>query len=179
MTGMGVRPLRLGHVGIAVQDMDRMVEFYRSVLGMDVSDRMSYPDDAAIVEGTWLRCNSDHHVLALFSVRGQGGAGGGAYGLHHVAFELGSFEELRRAARFVREHHGPLRAVRQGGPGCQLRIYFPDPECNLVELYWALDQVGWDGRSRPYPPIEEVDLETFDIDAFLAWKAGSVDNPTT
>src|SRR5262252_8172174 len=110
MTGMGVRPLRLGHVGIAVRDMDRMVEFYRTVLGMDVSDRMTYPGDAASVEGTWLRCNSDHHVLALVSVRASGDAGGGGgYGLHHVAFELGSFEELRRAARFVREHHGPLR----------------------------------------------------------------------
>lgn len=48
-----------------------------------------------------------------------------------------------------------------------------EPEGNLVELYWALDQVGWDGRSRPYPPIEEVDLETFDVAAFLAWKGGA------
>ena len=28
MTGMAVRPVRLGHVGIAVRDMDRMVAFY-------------------------------------------------------------------------------------------------------------------------------------------------------
>jgi catechol 2,3-dioxygenase len=177
MTGMGIRPLRLGHVGLAVRDMDRMVHFYCTVLDMQVSDRMAYPDGAPLVEGAWLRCNADHHVLALFTPRAADEARG-AYGLHHLAFELGSFDELRRAARHVAEHHGPPRAVRQGVPGCQLRVYFPDPEGNLVELYWALDQVGWDGRSRPYPPIEDVDLETFDVDAFLAWKAGGPDNPT-
>jgi catechol-2,3-dioxygenase len=151
-----------------------MVDFYRTVLGMEVSDRMAYPEGGALAEGAWLRCSGDHHVLALFRYARPPAtdAPDGAPGLHHVAFELGSFEELRRAARFVREVHGPLQAVRQGGPGCQLRIYFRDPEGNLVELYWMLDQIGWDGRSRPYPPIEEIDLETFDVEAFLAWKAG-------
>jgi catechol 2,3-dioxygenase len=169
---MGPRPLRLGHVGISVRDMDRMVDFYRTVLGLEVSDAMVYPDGATLAEGTWLRCGADHHVLALFQPRElPDGETRGGPGLHHVAFEVASFEELRRAARHVRERHGPLHAVRQGGPGCQLRVYFHDPEGNLVELYWALDQIGWDGRSRPYPPIEDVDLETFDVEAFLAWKS--------
>jgi catechol 2,3-dioxygenase len=172
---MGVRPRRLGHVGITVRDMDRMVDFYRTALDLEVSDRMMYPADAALAEGTWLRCGADHHVLALLRPRAAM-EGVGAYGLHHLAFEVGSFEELRRAASWIAERYWPPRAVRQGGPGCQLRVYFPDPEGNLVELYWALDQIGWDGRSRPYPPIEDVDLETFDPAAFLVWKGG--DNPT-
>lgn len=175
---MGIRPLRLGHVGLAVRDLERMVDFYRTVLGLEVSDRMAYPEVAPIEEGVWLRCGADHHVLALFQLRDPGAGERAGAGLHHLAFELGGFEELRRAARHVRARHGPLTAARQGGPGCQLRIYFPDPEGNLVELYWGLDQVGWDGRSRPYPPIEEIDLEAFDLDAFLAWKAGA-DNRTT
>jgi len=165
-------------VGIAVRDLDRMVDFYCRVLGMQISDRMRYPDGGPLVEGVWLRCNTDHHVLALFQPRAPADAPAGPSGLHHVAFELGSFEELRRASRWISERYWPPRAVRQGGPGCQLRVYFPDPESNLVELYWALDQIGWDGQSRPYPPIEDVDLETFDVDAFLAWKAGRADNPT-
>jgi catechol 2,3-dioxygenase-like lactoylglutathione lyase family enzyme len=168
---MGIHPRRLGHVGLAVRDMDRMVDFYRSVLGMAVSDRMAYPEDAPLREGTWLRCGADHHVLALFTQRRDGAADGrtGA-GLHHLAFELGSFEELRAAARVLRDRQVTVEAVRQGGPGCQLRVYFRDPEDNLVELYWGLDQIGWDGRSRPYPPIEQIDLEDFDVQAFLAWK---------
>jgi catechol 2,3-dioxygenase len=169
---MGIRPRRLGHVGLLVRDMERMVEFYRSVLGLEVSDRLDYPEGTGVVAGTWLRCNTDHHVLALFALRGAPAgeqAGGGS--LHHLAFELGTFAELRGAARLLRERGVPVQAVRQGGPGCQLRVYLRDPEGNVVELYWALDQIGWDGRSRPYPPIEDVDLETIDLGAFAAWKA--------
>jgi catechol 2,3-dioxygenase len=171
--GMGIRPRRLGHVGLVVRDMERMVEFYRSVLGLEVSDRLDYPEGAAVVAGTWLRCGTDHHVLALFALRDPpAGEPSGGSGLHHLALELGTFEELRGAARSLRERGVPVDAVRQGGPGCQLRVYLRDPEGNLVELYWALDQIGWDGRSRPYPPIEDVDLEALDVEAFAAWKAG-------
>jgi catechol 2,3-dioxygenase len=168
---VGVRPVRLGHVGLAVRDLATMVAFYCDVLGFEVSDRMTYPEDGALVEGAWLRCNSDHHALALFQPAEAAGAAG-PFGLHHLAFELAGFDDLRRAARVVRERHGPLHASRQGGPGCQLRVYFRDPEGNMIELYWGLDQIGWDGRSRPYPPIEDIDLEAFDLDAFLAWKSG-------
>ena len=52
MAGMGVRPVRLGHVGISVRDMERMVDFYRTVLDMEVSDRMSYPDGEGLAEGS-------------------------------------------------------------------------------------------------------------------------------
>jgi catechol-2,3-dioxygenase len=170
---MSIRPRRLGHVGITVRDLERMVAFYRSVLGLEVSDRLTYAEGSPLASGAWLRCNTDHHVLALFTLRGAAGEPSGRFGLHHIAFELATFDELRLAARLLHERQVPVQAVRQGGPGCQLRLYFPDPEDNLVELYWGLDQIGWDGRSRPYPPVEEVDLEALDLDAFVAWKAGS------
>jgi catechol 2,3-dioxygenase-like lactoylglutathione lyase family enzyme len=151
-----------------------MVDFYQEVMGFRVSDRMPYPADAPFSEGVWLRCGTDHHVLALFGLREAPPPSADARnprpGMHHMAFELTSFEELRAAARYVRGRGLPLRGVRGGGPGCQLRLYFWDPEDNLIELYWALDQIGWDGVARPYPPIEEVDLETLEVDAWLAWK---------
>ena len=40
----------------------------------------------------------------------------------------------------------------------------------MVELFWGLDQIGWDGSTRPYPPLQTIDLETMDIDEWLAWK---------
>jgi catechol 2,3-dioxygenase len=90
--------------------------------------------------------------------------------MHHLAFEMESIADLQRAARYVREHDIPLQGMRTGGPGVQLRLYFWDPEDNMIELYWGLDTVGWDGQTRPFPPVTNVDLETVDVDAWLAAK---------
>ena len=156
---MKLRPRRLGHIGLVVRDLERMVEFYCGVLGMTVSDRMPFPETSPLREGVWIRCNSDHHVISMFDLRNpptdpveQRPAP--RPGLHHTAFELYSFDDLRRAARYVREQNLPLQGQRTGGPGCQLRLYFWDPEGNMIELYWALDTIGWDGKTRPFPPVD-------------------------
>jgi catechol 2,3-dioxygenase len=164
----------IGHVGLIARDLDRFVAFYERVLGFQVSDRMPFPDDSPFYEGVWLRCNTDHHVMSVFGMRkpsdGQSAARSGRHGLHHLGFEMGSFEDLKRAARYVREHDIPLQGMRTGGPGLQLRLYFWDPEDNIVELYWAMDQVGWDGSTRPFPPVTDIDIETIDVDAWLEMK---------
>ena len=38
---------------------------------------------------------------------------------------------------------------------------------NLIEFYWGIDQVGWEGRPRAYAPIEEIDLDSYDFAAFV------------
>lgn len=171
------RPRRIGHVGLVARDLERMVRFYCDVIGMQVVDRMAFPETSPIRDGVWLRIGTDHHVISMFDLR-EGEAAPPARdsyplppaGLHHIAFEMACFEDLRRAARVVRERGLPLQGMRTGGPGCQLRLYLWDPEGNIVELYWALDQIGWDGRPRPFPPVENIDLESFDLGAWLEAK---------
>ncbi len=171
---MSIRPLGLGHVGLMARDLEAFVSFYERVLGLQVSDRMPFSEEFPYYEGVWMRCNADHHVLSVFGLRepydGPSTARAGRPGLHHLGFEVASFDELVRAARYVREHDIPLQGMRKGGPGVQLRLYFWDPEDNIVELYWAMDKIGWDGVSRPYPPVSSVDLESIDIDSWLDMK---------
>lgn len=81
-------------------------------------------------------------------------------------------ERSRRLLSAVGGEGTPAR--RRRGPGCQLRLYFWDPEDNLIELYWGLDQIGWDGRARPYPPLTSIDLESFDVDAWLEAKGSEL-----
>jgi len=172
---MSVRPRRIAHIGMVTPDLERFVSFYEEVLGFQVSDRMPYPEDSPYHEGVWMRCNSDHHTISVFGLREpppppENPRDPARPGLHHFAFEMQSFEDLQRAARYVREHDLPLQGMRTGGPGCQLRLYFWDPDDNMIELYWALDQIGWDGRARPYGPLEPIELETMDIEAWLERK---------
>lgn len=172
-TGAALRPARLGHVALAVRDLARAERFYCDVLGLEVSDRLTYPEGAPISAGVWLRCGPDHHCVALFAPAATGDAAdGGPHGLHHLAFEVARYEDVLRAHRELTAL-GMWHEARIGGPGWQVRVYVRDPDAHLVELYWDMDVVGWDGRARPYAPIEVIDLDAFDVDAYLARKAAA------
>jgi catechol 2,3-dioxygenase len=172
---------RVGHIALTVADIDASLEFYRDALGLTVSDREVIKlADGSLMEGAWVRCGTDHHCLALFcrpSDEGVVSANGGLRpdatrtpGLNHFAFELGSFEELTRAHAALKNARVPVVAARQYGPGSQVRFYCLDPDGNRVEFYWNLDQVGWDGSTRVPRPIEDIDLEDYDLAEFLAYK---------
>lgn len=135
---------RIGHVVLRAQDLDRAVRFYTELLGFRVSD--VYPDDMVPGGMVFMRCNADHHGIAL--------VGGAQHGsrkeeLDHLAFEVGSLEELFRAREFLKSHG--VRVVFDGRrrAGCQIAVEFLDPDDHHLELYWNIDQVGSGGEVRP------------------------------
>jgi catechol 2,3-dioxygenase-like lactoylglutathione lyase family enzyme len=134
---------KLGHVVLNVTDLDASVRFYTEVLGLSVSDR--YP--AAMVPGgmVFMRCNTDHHGVALVG----GAAKLGKTTLNHFAFEVGSPDEVFRARAWLREHGVPIVFEGRRRAGCQLAVEFRDPDGNNLEIYWGIDQVGTDGSVRP------------------------------
>ena len=135
---------KLGHVVLNVQDLERSTRFYTEVLGFRVSD--AYDESMTAGGMVFLRCNTDHHSLALV---GSGRAPSNRVDLNHLAFEAATLDELFRFRDHLRKHgvkiivHGRRRA------GCQIAVEFFDPDNHHVELYWGLDQVGTDGRVRP------------------------------
>jgi catechol 2,3-dioxygenase-like lactoylglutathione lyase family enzyme len=178
---IGIR--RLGHVALTVSDVDAAVAFYGDVLGLTVSDRetIQLPDER-LVEGAWMRCGTDHHCIALFSPAAGPASPNGADprdrpGLNHLAFELATFAELQAAHAALKARGVEIVAQRQYGPGSQVRFYCLDPDGNRVEIYWDLDQVGWDGVTREPRTIEDIDLEAYDLDAFLAYKRSASAEP--
>ena len=46
----------------------------------------------------------------------------------------------------------------------------PDGEMFAIAqtIPWGIDKIGWQGRPRPYDPIEEIDLTAFDFEAYVA-----------
>ncbi|MBI3076861.1 MAG: VOC family protein [Deltaproteobacteria bacterium] len=69
--------------------------------------------------------------------------------MNHFAWEVASLDELKKAKGLLEARGIPILWSGQHGPGNNKGIYFTDPEGNVVELYCDLDQIGWDGRSRP------------------------------
>jgi catechol 2,3-dioxygenase-like lactoylglutathione lyase family enzyme len=142
--GMPFRIGKLGHVVINVRDVARSVRFYTEVLGFEVSD--VYPD--AMVPGgmAFLRCNPDHHGIALV---GSMSAAAENVELNHIAFEVSTLDEVMRARDHLRQHGVAIDFEGRRRAGCQLAVEFRDPDNHRLEIYWGIDQIGSDGRARP------------------------------
>jgi len=135
---------KLGHAVIYVADIERSKRFYTDVLGFKVSDEYpsSMPPNGAMV---FLRCNGDHHCLALVG----GKDGGPGKSLHHLAFELATLDEVFRARDHLKAAGAQFVFEGRRRAGCQVSVEFLDPDGHHLELYWDVDQIGSDGRARP------------------------------
>jgi len=135
---------KLGHAVFMVKDIDRSVEFYTQIMGFKVSD--VYPDSMQKGRMVFMRFNNDHHGIGLV---GQAKGQSKHQELHHMAFEVSTIDEVLQAREWLEkkgvqvDFHGRRRA------GCQVSVEFRDPDDHRIEIFWAMDQVAWDGRARP------------------------------
>ena len=134
---------KIGHVVLNVADLDASVRFYTEVLGLEVSDR--YPPSMVPGGMVFLRCNPDHHGVALVG----GAARNETSSLNHFAFEVGSLDEVFRARAWLRDRGVPLVFEGRRRAGCQIAVEFQDPDGNNLEIYWNIDQVGTSAPARP------------------------------
>jgi catechol 2,3-dioxygenase len=153
--GLPFNVRKLGHVVLKVKDLARSVAFYTGVLGFRVSD--VYPETMMKGGMVFLRCNADHHCVALV-----GGAkeDASARELHHLAFEVATLEEVLCAREHLRQRGVKVDYEGRRRAGCQVAVEFRDPDNHFLEIFWGLDQVGSDGQVRPPEEWrEEASLE--------------------
>jgi catechol 2,3-dioxygenase-like lactoylglutathione lyase family enzyme len=152
---------RLGHFGISVQDAPANLDFYRRQLGFRLSDQIDFggrlPADAdraalGATVGSFLTHGSDHHSYVIFpkrafdAVRAVDEPG---MTVNQITWQVGSLEEVRRAVDWLADRG--VRVMRAGRdmPGSNWHVYVFDPEGHVNELYYGIEQIGWDGRSKP------------------------------
>ena len=135
---------KIGHAVIFASDLERSTRFYTDVLGFKVSD--VYPGSMMPGGMVFLRCNGDHHCLALV---GEGDAAR-TKRLHHLAFELATLDEVFRARDYLKKNDVAFTYEGRRRAGCQVSVEFLDPDGHHLELYWGVDQIGFDGHSRPW-----------------------------
>jgi catechol 2,3-dioxygenase-like lactoylglutathione lyase family enzyme len=135
---------KIGHVVLRASDLKRSVEFYTQVLGFRISD--VYPEEMMPGGMVFMRCNEDHHGLAL--VGGMAGASRGSE-LHHLAFAVETLDEVFRARNLLRERKVPITFEGRRRAGVQIAVEFTDPDGHQLEIYWGLDQLGDSDQARP------------------------------
>jgi catechol 2,3-dioxygenase-like lactoylglutathione lyase family enzyme len=142
--GLPFRIGKIGHVVLNVTDMARSVRFYTDLLGFQISD--VYGEDMMPGGMVFMRCNPDHHGIALVGSLKQPAT---ATELNHVAFEVGTLDEVLRARNHLKANGVAIDFEGRRRAGCQIAIEFRDPDGHHLEIYWGLDQIGSDGRARP------------------------------
>jgi catechol 2,3-dioxygenase len=139
MRGMGRRidpRVDIGHVHLAVAELDRAVAFYTEALGFEVTQRTG--DSAA-----FLSAGGYHHHLGLFTGPGSDGhvPSPQAAGLVHFAIRYPDRAALGAAVRRLREQGTPIE--RAADHGVSESVYLRDPDGNGVALCWDRPRAEW------------------------------------
>ncbi|HVO93432.1 MAG TPA: VOC family protein [Terriglobales bacterium] len=124
----------LGHVGVYVRDLEKMVGFYRDVLGMRVTKQNWR---AGIVFLSADPAGADHEI-ALF--RGRP-ADVDSRVINQISLRVASLDDLRVFHRRLLDARLKIDAVvnHVSALGC----YYFDPEGNRSEVFWATGRACW------------------------------------
>jgi catechol 2,3-dioxygenase-like lactoylglutathione lyase family enzyme len=146
----------LGHVGIFVRDLERMVAFYRDFLGLRVTKQNWR---AGVVFLSANPTAADHEIALVRGRPEVDPPQGDPHLIQQISFSVASLNDVREFhRRLVRDGYRIQRVVNHASAiGC----YFYDPEGNCAEVFWVTGRPSWVPVSVP------IDLEQPD-DAILA-----------
>ena len=146
---------KLGHVVLKVRDAQQAKDFYTRVLGLQVA----YEDRQRGM--VFLSFGTEHHELALFQLATGEPPQAAQPGVHHMAWQLGSFAELQAAHRELVELGIPVEATVEHN--VTRSVYFFDPDGNRVELYCDMVSNGFAAMQTLGPARKLLDIETGEV----------------
>ncbi|HEX2438500.1 MAG TPA: VOC family protein [Methylomirabilota bacterium] len=150
-----IQARKLGHVVLKVRDAQKSKEFYMRALGLKVA--YDQKDWGAV----FLSFGEQHHDLALFQLATEEMPGEKQPGLHHMAWQLGSFQELQAAHRELGEMGIKVEATI--AHNVTRSIYFHDPDGNRVELYCDMVEDGFAAMQAMGPRRDVLDITTGEV----------------
>ena len=135
----------LGHVHLRVRDLERSIDFYADLLGLEVTERLG--------PYAFLSFGEHHHDVALQEVGEDAPGPGRGVGLYHAAIEVADDAALEDVYRGLEERGIRVTPVDHG---ISRALYFEDPDGNGLEVYVDTreerDRAEWRGRNEPFDP---------------------------
>jgi catechol 2,3-dioxygenase-like lactoylglutathione lyase family enzyme len=140
--------VRLGPVSLFVEDLKTSEAFYRETLGFTLTEEVIWKGQRCL----FLRCNTEHHSLALFPIALREILGLSAHSTcAALGLQLANYRQLRDAVKFLQERGVKITESLppELHPGIDYAAHVLDPDGHCIQLYFAMEQVGWDGKPRP------------------------------
>lgn len=157
------RAARLGHFGLYIDDLDKACDFFGPVLGLRKTDIGALPHPGAAPRSHFFSHNSDHHALALIAAdvgRARDPRFGNGITLNQLSFQVRTLEEVTAAYHFFKDKGYEIWRVGRDRPGSNWAVYFRDPDGFTVELFYGMEQLGWEGRSKPIADFAHLSQAT-------------------
>ena len=146
---------RIGHYGHHCENIQSTVHFMANQLGLIPSDwydatgrcpELSRED----ATGWFFRCGTDHHALVVASQiltdtlepqrKGEP--------VNQLAWQIGSVQEVVDAVAYL-DKNARLRRIGRDAPGSNYHAYAYDPDGYVNEVFYGIEQIGWQGESKP------------------------------
>jgi catechol 2,3-dioxygenase-like lactoylglutathione lyase family enzyme len=139
--------VRLGPLRFFVADVEQMVGFYRDVMGLTLTEEIVFEG----MRCAFFRSGTEHHSVALYPLALRERLGFSTHSrCMSLGLQVGSYKQLREALRFLQERGCKIVDFpAQLHPGIDYTVNVLDPEGHCVQLYYYMEQIGWDGLPRP------------------------------
>jgi catechol 2,3-dioxygenase len=127
---------RIGHVHLKVSNLEQSLEFYRGLLGFELTTM--YGDQAAFISA-----GGYHHHIGLNTWHSKNAlpAPKDGVGLYHTAILYPTRKDLAVIYDRLRRADYPLTGASDHG--VSEALYLNDPDANGVELYWDRPKEFW------------------------------------
>ena len=109
----------------------------------------------------FLRANTEHHSIALYpkAIRAELGLNS-ATSLFSFGMQVGDYQQLKDAVNFLKNQKLTIRYLPpELFPGVDYSAFAIDPDGHAIQLYYRMEQVGWDGKPCPVASRPVVDNE--------------------
>lgn len=148
---------KVGPVNLFVDDYEKLKNWHTQVMGFSLTEEVEWQGEKC----AFLRCNNEHHSLALFpkSWRKKLGLSESTSNMS-FGLQLANYRQLQDAVKFLRDNGVRVETdiiPPELHPGIDYAAYAFDPDGHCLELYFSMEQVGWDGKPRPNELRRKVD----------------------
>lgn len=144
------RPFKItgfGPVRLMAPDFEASLHFYRDQIGLKVTEEVVWCGHRCV----FLRAGSEHHSLALYPEAIGKELGLSDHSLSmSLGLRLGDYQQLKDAVAFFEKQGCTVKYLpAELSPGIDYSAFVVDPDGHLIQLYYYMEQVGWDGQPKP------------------------------
>lgn len=147
--------IKIGPVRLFVKDIDKCLDFYTKTMGLRVTEEIDYEGHRCV----FLRCNTEHHSLALYPISLREKLGLSPH-TTCMSFgnQVGDYQQLRNAIDFLKAEGVTIKYLPpELFPGIDYSAFAIDPDGHTIQLYYYMEQLGWDAKPRSKSERRKID----------------------